>query len=265
MPHSFFERVRKFAQFRFRRRRINQLLRNKKRTFITFADGKIHTSSRLASEMARTQCFETILEYSPSALGPEFHEIHNQHLLHKRGYGFWCWKPWILRMELHKLRDGDFLIYADSGCSISPDPNSASSYESHFPVRLRSLISKFVDQPELELILPYPGTKWLTVEWTKADLLNYFGVLRNEKTLQTQMLEAGRLMFRRTPNVLQFVHEWCKVAARFDLISDLPSHTEEHPLFREHRHDQAIFNLLLNRLTWSFGLEDLLHATRYKH
>jgi hypothetical protein len=240
------------------------MVRQRKKVFCTFADGKVHTSSRLSSEISRTHCFDEVVQHSPETLGKDFHATFHQHLLHRRGYGFWSWKPWIVRMELRKLRDGDFLVYADSGCSVSPQRTTVEAYQGEFPKCLRLLLFKFLDQPELELLLPRPTERWLVVEWAKADLLKHFGCHNSESVLQMQMYEAGRLMIRRTDNVMRLVDDWCNISARFDLISDFPSSSEEHQLFKEHRHDQAIFNLLLNRLRWTVGLENLLHAMRYK-
>lgn len=262
-----FNRILSSLRFRMRKYAIARFCRRQHVVFCTFADGVAHTSHRLASEANAAECFRTVVQHNRGTLEPRFFEIHKRHMQCARGFGFWCWKPWIIRTELHKLREGDFLLYADSGCTLGDLVSNQSQKKVLIQTGMQSLLSKFYLSPDLDLIVPMPleHEQWTIAEWTKADLLNHFSVLNDTDTLNRMMVEAGRLLIRRTPRVLQFLDLWCDTAANFQLISDEPSAIQEHTVFREHRHDQAILNLLLPRLNWTTGLGQILHATRLKN
>ena len=51
-----------------------------------------------------------------SALSVPFQIVHQEQLRKRKGAGYWLWKSYIiLHALLHKLNDGDFLLYHDSG------------------------------------------------------------------------------------------------------------------------------------------------------
>ncbi|TLE03345.1 hypothetical protein [Helicobacter japonicus] len=37
-----------------------------------------------------------------------------------RGFGYWCWKPYIILKTLEQLENNDILLYADIGCTFHP-------------------------------------------------------------------------------------------------------------------------------------------------
>lgn len=160
---------------------------------------------------------------------------------------------------------GDILIYADSGSTFAVDPSDPSSDAEQTKRVFKNLIGMFLKDASLDLVVPLPFHPWRVEQWTKSDLLHRFQVQSNRSVLQQQVVEAGRLMIRKTEATCVFVKEWREIAADIQMISDDPSTNPESPAFIEHRHDQAIFNLLLPRLRWETGLEYLIHATRLKN
>ena len=57
-----------------------------------------------------------------SAVSAPFQIAHQQILRMSRGAGYWLWKPYVMLQALvHKLNDGDLLIYQDSGSYIHKD------------------------------------------------------------------------------------------------------------------------------------------------
>lgn len=233
--------------------------------FCTFADGVVHTSARLADEVRRSRCCDSVTQHSPTTLSKEFYQIFHQHIQHRRGWGFWCWKPWILQLQLQSINFGDILVYADSGSTFAVDPSAPTSGVQQTRRVFKDLVARFLTDPSLDLLVPVPFDPWKVEQWTKADLLYRFQVQSNRSVLEQQVVEAGRLMIRKTDATCAFVKQWCETAADIQMISDDPSTNTESPEFIEHRHDQAIFNLLLHRIRWETGLENLIHATRLKN
>ena len=34
----------------------------------------------------------------------------------RRGFGYWLWKPYLIKKNMDAMEDGDILLYSDSGC-----------------------------------------------------------------------------------------------------------------------------------------------------
>jgi hypothetical protein len=226
-----------------------------KTVFLTFADGIVFNSDRIVKQAESTSFFDTILAYSSATLGQDFQTKYASHLKQKRGYGYWCWKPYIIFQTLRTMHTGDLLVYADSGCTLSDYAKTA--LEDMILENRRSSIPLFVANDS--------NFDHTIAQWTKADLLEYFGVRYNAEVLNRRMWEAGRLGIFAHPNTLELLEKWCEVAEQMSLIDDSPSTLSESPAFREHRHDQSIFNLLLNLCPFSSGIENALYATRLRN
>ena len=145
----------------------------------------------------------------------------------QRGYGFWLWKPFFIYKLLKTIPSNDVLCYFDSGDRFRRDP-----------VPLLSELHK-----EYDIILN-SKEKFITMEWTKRDTL-----IKMNKDFSFYhncfQIEAGFLSIKKTDWSEKFIAEWLAKCRDFQLISDNPSeHGSEYQKFQDHRHDQAILNLL---------------------
>ena len=69
---------------------------------------------------------------------------------------------------MDRMEEGDFLVYADAGCSLNPKGIK----------RLEEYLQIAADSPCGVLGF---DQHWLEAEWTKADLFDYFGALNDPK------------------------------------------------------------------------------------
>jgi hypothetical protein len=53
-------------------------------------------------------------------------------------------------------------------------------------------------------------------------------------------------MLKKTEKSMDFIKRWYQIACIYELIND-EHHQEEFPQFRDHRHDQSLFSLLVKR------------------
>ncbi|MGL1292513.1 hypothetical protein ACSTJK_24570, partial [Vibrio parahaemolyticus] len=71
---------------------------------------------RLAAAAAATGDFDTVENWSPDRLRQTaFYREHREILDRSRGAGNWAWKPYIIADALEKRRDGDFIVFSDTG------------------------------------------------------------------------------------------------------------------------------------------------------
>ena len=152
--------------------------------------------------------------------------------------GFWLWKPLIIHEKLSQLRDDEVLIYADAGCSVSL---AAFSDHRDYWRRLSSLFnSRPVDASNL--VMRWAG---FCRQGVAREMLG-----GDEKAvgrfMQEPQVEANRLMIRKTGATVALIGEWASLALkRPELFADAESADVE-----PHRHDQAVFDLLLIKHGW---------------
>ncbi len=74
----------------------------------------------LYNQADNTDWFDTIKIYTREDLDPEFLQKYSSVFdTYTKGDGYYMWKPYIIYDMLSKIKDGDYLIYIDVGCSIN--------------------------------------------------------------------------------------------------------------------------------------------------
>lgn len=176
----------------------------------------------------------------------KFNKLLHSKLKYDRGFGYWCWKPFIISKMLNKMNEGDILMYVDIGCQWRA--NGAKKLLEYFDYTIKNGM--------LCGELPFQEK-----HWTKADLFHYFGIqtsseisANNDSTLQDDthkmIIETGQrpatllFMINNAKN-REFVAKWLQVFYDdFSLADDTPSKIPNFEGFKDHRHDQSMFSLL---------------------
>ncbi|NDC62583.1 MAG: hypothetical protein EBZ59_01025 [Planctomycetia bacterium] len=220
-----------------------------RRIFVTFADAKYEPSLRRIARQARAMdVYDEILIRRKRDLDPRFVRRHRDILRpNVRGYGYWIWKPQVVHAALEQCRDGDIVHYCDAGCHLlaAGRPRLLEYFALAESAESGVLAFKFEPPrpPFRHDGRPLPGFR--NIEWCKADLLGTCGLLDDRAFLEDFTLAATTFFVRRSRATLDFVREWRDFMDRnVPLIDDSPSHRPNLPEFREHRHDQAVFNCL---------------------
>lgn len=165
---------------------------------------------------------------------PIFWDEHNDFLMNnKRGYGFWFWKPYIIRATLHDVETNDIVIYMDAGCTINLQGKE----------RLNDYINLLNSQSEFDII-SFQMCMLPEIKYTKRELLTFLSVSDEDKNSGQCM--ATVIIMRKGEHSLSVVNEWYKLASVPDLINDKHSLNEDKS-FIDHRHDQSIFSLLVKK------------------
>ena len=237
----------------------------------TFADGKKYTSKRIVNEAENSEYFDDIISYSSLDLKSSWNcetvgRINfDINFIRKpnRGYGYWTWKPYIIfRALCEKCKDGDVLVYSDSGSSIQP-----------------FMTTKMVEYiKSVEGNTPILGFPMLHKEkfWSKGDLIDrvFYNTPIEEKNLALKstpyQFTASIIILRKCPAVIEFIKEWHDIGQEnnHQYIDDSPSLNNKDEEVVENRHDQSIFSLLCKKnrhlVTKSFDsqLDNKLNETQ---
>jgi hypothetical protein len=208
--------------------------------FITFGDGtRQHRGAarRLARQAERSGVFASAVAYDWLTLGeqfPEFTAAHD-HLRrrHRRGFGFWVWKGFMIGERMKALPEGEFLLYADAGCEfLSP---TRADY--------RVWLAKAQDADLTALALEDHATGRVWTNRYMRDALPWVDEFIDRPQIATTFMNL-----RNIAAVRNLVANWAGMCARDDaaLMIDRPK-MDEDPVYQEHRHDQSLFSLLAYR------------------
>ena len=233
---------------------------------LAFADRRYAGSlARIRREAAVVERFRSIQAVDDRGLGPDYWRVHADTVRrHRRGFGLWTWKPYVVRRSLESLPVGDLLLYCDVGCSLNPEGLG----------RLEEYLALAADDPAGVLAFSLDGT---VGEWAKRAALEDCGV-DTPAMRQREMITATCFVLRAGPAMLDLVREWERRMADVRIVDDSPSAGGEHPEFRAHRHDQSIFTLVahargVQRIpdetywenAWDESRRFPIHARRWRH
>lgn len=218
-----------------------------KKYFCSFADKRLHRSlNRISIQAKAMQIYDSIHVVDESFLHPDFRTKFHQYLRPSvRGYGYWSWKPQVILQILDVMDYGDILQYTDSGCHLNSEGKDklleyfeiASNSKTGILAFKSKDFDPSVDEADQTVIREY--------QYTKAELLDYFGVLNNIDVINSPQYQGGVIFIRKENETIEFVKKWIEIfSINFNFIDDTPSQIQELPGFIEHRHDQSIFSLL---------------------
>ena len=84
--------------------------------------------------------------------------------------------------------------------------------------------------------------------YTKSDLINYFGFMKNKKVTHTPQYESGCIFLKKNKFTIKLLDEWAEVYKHdFNLADDSVSKIKNFKGFQENRHDQSIFSLICKK------------------
>jgi len=203
-------------------------------------EGFAGAAVRLAEQAQKTGIFASVSYRTDNniySICPEL-EAHRPFInANSKGWGYWVWKPYLVRNCLRKIPDGDALVYMDAGCEILPrNKQKLAGIFRHLDEH-DQLFWSYQQYPIFNIVF-----------WSKQNLLD-----RVEKDHGLSELNgvpkvwAGNFGLVKTPENLSLVDEWCRLATadNYRLLDDSPSPTPQKRLFLGHRHDQSILSLLV--------------------
>jgi hypothetical protein len=163
--------------------------------------------------------------YKPGNL-PEWLYKHHPYMTEgSKGFGWYCWKPFIISDYINKMNAGDVLIYADAGQTL---------VESVKPV---------VDVIDNDVFLFSNG--WNNIDWCKMDTASAIipEYVRNSQWDYKQT-QASLIFFRVSEYSRNFCREWLAWSLMPGLIDNEPSKLPNFKTFAEHRWDQSILGCM---------------------
>jgi disulfide oxidoreductase YuzD len=213
-------------------------------TFLSFGSYRFTASAkRIENEAICSGWFNNVDVYTEDRLkNTEFWQNHgNFCTTNRRGFGYWIWKPWLIQNKLKELNEGDFLFYADAGCSFNPDC-SRNIFDSIIENLEKSSLGIYCHQLSSDL---------LDTRFTKPETISALDC--HEYTSSSQIM-ATILFIRKCPASVDFVNSWYEWCIKDNYIYVNDSYNSKYIIphnFVDHRHDQSIFSLLVKKSSFT--------------
>ena len=226
-----------------KRNKLNRYadLKINKKYFITFASGEkkyIEAGERLITQAKNLELFDKCIFYTDTYLQKDlyFWAKHGDFIKNNnRGYGFWLWKIYIVKLTMENMNDGDILVYLDAGCEID--------------IRKKKYIQEYFNFVKYEEML-FTTTNWHECQYNKMDTLIELDA-NSDFYINSYQRQAGVVMYLICDRTRDLVNKWYEMACNYHLLDDSSSIHQNNPKFKEHRHDQAIFSILSKKYNFN--------------
>jgi hypothetical protein len=158
----------------------------------------------------------------------------------KRGFGYWIWKPLIVAHELMSLPAHlDGIIWLDVGCTLNLSNRESLARWTSYQEESEAFSYKFFR-------LNGPNSH---SEWTKKQAFDHYRV---PEAINRNLFTASAFLVSKSTNGIDLVQNWMDACFLDNgrLLVDSASGEIESKVFREHRHDQSLISLELERLSY---------------
>jgi hypothetical protein len=221
-----------------------------KKVLLTFLSTNYkQKKNRLVQQARELNFYDQICMMNENDLDAGFRASHAKYLNpNVRGFGYWAWKPQIIYQKLSELNDGDILQYTDAGCHLNH--LGMKRLEEYFDLANTSPsgILAFQGGIVIEKIRFNDRDLPVYVEkhWTKSDLLNHLEVEKRQDIINSPQVGAGIIFIKKTGEAMKVIESWLNIIKyNMNLVDDTKSKINEHENFKEHRHDQSVFSLII--------------------
>ena len=188
-----------------------------------------YTAKKLIKVANKKNIFDSTKIYYKKDLDSKFVNEFKNILNLKKGSGYYIWKPFVINQELQKIREGDFLLYLDAGCTFNN--SGLERFYEYLEIIKDSeagIISFVLKEPECF--------------WTSRAAFEYFGKMpESDKSGQ---IHASVLFMQKTKVLLEQVNLWLKTLYENPLLFTDDFLGDEIKGFCAHKYDQSIFSLI---------------------
>ena len=163
-----------------------------------------------------------------------------------RGYGYWIWKPLIIKKYLKSLPKDSILHYCDIGSEFNIYQETKKNFLDDLKklCEIKNMVAFDYSEPinkdqDLNYKILYE------FQLTKNELFKFYNIDKDSKIYNSPQYSAGSFFLKNCSASFEFIEEWLK-PFRFSkkLVDNSESSFEQHKKFIEHRHDQSVFSIL---------------------
>jgi glycosyltransferase involved in cell wall biosynthesis len=156
-------------------------------------------------------------------------DTYPNHFESSRGWGWWAWKPFLIRNVLDQTSDGDIVVYVDSTMVFE---RSILPYARHVALEYQPIL--------LCRLGNWSSNDYRNRKWTKKSVFNHMKA--GDVVGEEIQLNAAFQVYRNGPDARAFVSQYLEYCLDLDLIND--SGRKEDAEVVDTRHDQSILSIM---------------------
>ena len=218
------------------------------RWFITYGDDKFRAAKdKIIEEAISTGQFDNFLAYGKENLSSEL--LSSNLIKIPRGGGLWSWKPDVIWSTMQQAKEGDIIVYCDSGCTVQKSKEWARYWkllETHDIIAQRILKR--------------------TDKWTRKEIIDHFSEIEYRWTSCYQY-QATVVILCNNEFTRKFISEWRSLILtypKFLMDVTIEERPYQHKSLIENRHDQAIYSALIYNYLNEKAIKNKVH-TQWEH
>ena len=162
----------------------------------------------------------------------------------KRLYGYAVWKPDIIINYLNSLPDNSILQYSDIGCHFNKNGIDRLNYYTSMTEENKMITFEYSDPPKEIMKYNYQFQKFKEYEYTKGDLIKYFGLDFESYVINSAQIWSGTFFMKKCDFTFKILQSWREATKYINLIDDSKSKSINHEKFIENRHDQSTLSII---------------------
>ncbi len=204
----------------------------KKIVLLSFADSRFSQSLIRLKKESMDFPFTDRFFYTEKDLPQSFMKILHFRK-HRRGFGYWRWKPFLIKKVFDTLDFGDILVWSDAGNFLNA--KGIDRFMQYLDC---------VDKSETGILVF--KQRYKEKAYTKGDLFDFLEVYNNPEFTESFQIWCGCIFLKKTLMSSELIKKWLDLHLNhYDLTTDKCSVVKNYPDFVEHRHDQSTFSLLV--------------------
>jgi len=214
---------------------------------ISYGDDRYRNQKEIFFEYAvASGFFHEVIIFGPEDIEWEFSTRFKLILEHRKGGGYWIWKPYFVKRVLDMLPDNDILVYSDVGCLINAE--GRKRFDEYIDLLVQS------DMGSLAFRLPHKE-----IEYTKQEIFNVFE--SSADIINSDQLMATVFLLKKCRHAQILVDKWYETLCTFPLlfVDDYDPAIKQNE-FIDARHDQSVFSVIRK----TFGSEVIADETYFK-
>ena len=200
---------------------------------ITYGSNKfVNSKKRMMVMGMKCGWFNSVKTYGPNDLTSDFKSKYSDILKYKRLGGYGIFKYNIIKQRLDEIKDGDYLVYLDAGCTINRNGHN----------RFKQYLDILKDNKYG--IISFIYNHHFEREWTTKELFNYFKIDLNDRIATSGQILSGILIMKKCSHTYKIIEECHKVIETDKYLITDKYNSNQNIFFNENRHDQSILSLI---------------------
>lgn len=199
------------------------------RYFITYGDeGFVSAKKQIVDAAEKTSEFDRIIAYDTCDLSNRLRCSRVYSV--PRGGGLWSWKPDVIIKTMLEAKDGDTIVYCDSGCTIQ----SAKEWKRFWKyLETHDMVAQRIMQRN--------------DHWTRKEVIDFFSD-NGKDWLRCYQYLATTIIIKVSSFTRKFIEEWRELMLSYpEFVMDVTENEfpYQQKSFIENRHDQSIYSALV--------------------